>query len=877
MLRTHKTGRTGPAALIWLLVVTMTFVSAPVGAGVVPGVDVSVGPVAVFPAFAEDHHDYGVRCAAGVNALDVTVTAPGAGSITVDGAVVDSGTTVVRNVSAGDATVVAVDGVEYWHRCLPDDWPVYTIDRPAEPGPGYYLVMFGWFTAAAIDPSGTFVAVLDTYGVPVWYKRTRDRVIDQKLLSDGTIAWQETSSPRSYEMHELDGSITRVVRADGIDTDNHEYLELPNGNDLVMSYVPRPGVDLTALGLTANETALDGYLQEVDPDGNAVWEWRSQDHIAVEETIFSTTDLIHLNSAERTAAGDYLISGRSVGVYLIDGTTKAIKWKLGGSTTPESLTLVNDPLGGPTYQHDARMLPDGTVTIFDNRSFTMGEGARAVQYEIDTTAIPPTATLIWEKPRADLFASFFIGAARRQPDGNTVITWGGLQPLFEEVDILGDRLFALEMTGHFLYRAVKYPLSAFDIAELRANAGGTAESQAPTNVVGTPAYERVVVSWTAPTAQIPVVDYTVTAAPDGASCTTTGATTCTVSGLTNGVDYTFSVIATNTGGPSPASFDSAPVAPIDDVIDPAAAITVPADGAAYPAGTTVIADYACTDETNGSGLASCLGDVADGDPLDTLVQGTHDFTVTATDNDGNQTQTVHSYTIGPPETTRWYFNNSLTGGPADLVRDFGTSLDHDAAIGDWDGNGIDDLAVRRGNLFMLFDMATQATSTIGYGRAGDEVFVGDWDGDGIDTLAIRRGNNFHIRNSVTSGPADVTIAFGRAGDEVLVGDWDGDGIDTLAVRRGNVIFVRNSISTGVADTVFAFGRAADVLLRGDWDGDGIDTLAVRRGRFFHIRSSLTTGVADLVFAYGLIDDDVHAGDWNGDGVDTFVARRGVAV
>src|SRR5690625_6007000 len=34
-----------------------------------------------------------------------------------------------------------------------------------------------------------------------------------------------------------------------------------------------------------------------------------------------------------------------------------------------------------------------------------------------------------------------------------------------------------------------------------------------------------------------------------------------------------------------------------------------------------------------------------------------------------------------------------------------------------------------------------------YGRYGDEVYVGDWDGDGRDTLAVRRGATYHFRNS----------------------------------------------------------------------------------------------------------------------------------
>ena len=60
----------------------------------------------------------------------------------------------------------------------------------------------------------------------------------------------------------------------------------------------------------------------------------------------------------------------------------------------------------------------------------------------------------------------------------------------------------------------------------------------------------------------PVTGYTVTSSPEGRTCTTTGATTCVVTGLTNGTPYTFTVTAINPAGTSVPSAASDPVTPI---------------------------------------------------------------------------------------------------------------------------------------------------------------------------------------------------------------------------------------------------------------------------------------------------------------------------
>jgi hypothetical protein len=92
---------------------------------------------------------------------------------------------------------------------------------------------------------------------------------------------------------------------------------------------------------------------------------------------------------------------------------------------------------------------------------------------------------------------------------------------------------------------------------------------APASVTATPSTTTtgaIVVSWTAPASNgnANITAYNVTVAsgtPNTATCATTGALTCTVTGLTAGNAYTFSVRATNSVGQGPAATSGSATAP----------------------------------------------------------------------------------------------------------------------------------------------------------------------------------------------------------------------------------------------------------------------------------------------------------------------------
>lgn len=84
---------------------------------------------------------------------------------------------------------------------------------------------------------------------------------------------------------------------------------------------------------------------------------------------------------------------------------------------------------------------------------------------------------------------------------------------------------------------------------------------------------------------------------------------------------------------------------------PVVSITTPPNAASYPSGSTVIADYQCSDAL--SGVGSCAGPVADGAAIDTTATGGRSFGVSAVDLAGNSASasTVYSVTGAATDAT----------------------------------------------------------------------------------------------------------------------------------------------------------------------------------------------------------------------------------
>lgn len=170
--------------------------------------------------------------------------------------------------------------------------------------------------------------------------------------------------------------------------------------------------------------------------------------------------------------------------------------------------------------------------------------------------------------------------------------------------------------------------------------------------------------------------------------------------------------------------------------------------------------------------------------------------------------------------------------------------------------------------------------TIQFGETGDIPHVGDFDGNGIVELAVARRVDpeliaVHIRNVQPDGEIQVAIRSLTFGDgSLLVGDFDGDGRSDFAgvttAPSGSYKWQIEADGDGKWDEAFEFGLPGDVPLCGDWLGIGREQAALfRRSSSGAAPQWIMKVEGDApeppVLHFGLHSDQPIAGDWNGDG------------
>lgn len=357
----------------------------------------------------------------------------------------------------GQAVQVKSDGRSYHLRCRPRDLPLPELSRGQGQSPYLIAPSLNVFRSKA---SSKYVMIMDRKGVPVWWYKIGEKGTggDAQMIDKDTVALVAargvfTMGPNSYKLIGLDGKVKQQLSPLPLKygADHHDLQKTRDGGYLIIAYlarncprVPRDCEDLSRWGGPRKANVIDGVIQKLDSKGDLEWEWNSRDHLKLKEFApwlrgmkpdkipdgSRAYDIIHINSVEEDGQGVIFSARHANAVYRINdpAVSGKVDWKLGGTKTAESLKVEGDrlaknPLSG---QHDARVGPDGSLSIYDNQTKPPGN-PRVVRYKIESR----TATLLEEIVNKYTTESFCCGSARRLRNGHWIVSWGATRQIIE--------------------------------------------------------------------------------------------------------------------------------------------------------------------------------------------------------------------------------------------------------------------------------------------------------------------------------------------------------------------------------------------------------------------------------------------------------------
>jgi hypothetical protein len=133
----------------------------------------------------------------------------------------------------------------------------------------------------------------------------------------------------------------------------------------------------------------------------------------------------HVNSVDKNANGDYLLSSRFTNtLFLISGKDGHIKWRLGGKTSDfvQNFSFYR--------QHHARFISSNdnetVISFLNNASDEQSEDGKvssALFVKLDTAVRPMTATVVRRYDRPDGGLTRLRGNVQTLPNGNVFVGW----------------------------------------------------------------------------------------------------------------------------------------------------------------------------------------------------------------------------------------------------------------------------------------------------------------------------------------------------------------------------------------------------------------------------------------------------------------------
>ena len=197
---------------------------------------------------------------------------------------------------------------------VPDDFPQITTHVIGETAPGkiFYSTHF-------INNNGAYVIAVHNDGTPYLFRRFPEGTIlaDFVTLPDGNFSvFYNTNGWRQAILDPSMQIIDEYEGGHGYEVDEHEFVLLENGHAL-MTLQRTITVDMSQVVPGGHPRAqVEGNMfQEYDADKNVIFEWRSWDHLRLEDVAgISLTanhiDYVHMNSVSLDFDDHYIVSFR---------------------------------------------------------------------------------------------------------------------------------------------------------------------------------------------------------------------------------------------------------------------------------------------------------------------------------------------------------------------------------------------------------------------------------------------------------------------------------------------------------------------------------------------------------------------------------------
>ncbi len=258
-------------------------------------------------------------------------------------------------------------------------------------------------------------------------------------------------------------TVARVPGGNGLHADLHDFQLAPHDVAYITAFNP-VRCDLAPVKGSREGSIIDTAIQEIDLHTGLVrWEWHSLDHVAAAESEVQAPsdpepwDYFHLNSIDPEPDGNLLISARSTwAAYQLEAGSGKILWRLGGNKS----SFAMGPGTQTAWQHDARLLPGGAISIFDDGSNPpIHHQSRGLRIALDLTSHKARLLSSYTHPDPPLLAAS-QGNMQTLASGNAVIGYGAV-PTISEYSPSGTLLFdAHQPLDMSFYRAFRFPWSA---------------------------------------------------------------------------------------------------------------------------------------------------------------------------------------------------------------------------------------------------------------------------------------------------------------------------------------------------------------------------------------------------------------------------------